>query len=56
MYQGSYIESGITNAYSQSMCAEDIAVSKAINEGQREFKAICVHVKHLIREDIEYMN
>lgn len=46
MYQGATLESG--SAYGGSLSAEDCALSKAQSEGQREVKAIAVHVKHLV--------
>jgi cytidine deaminase len=50
MYQGSNLEmSG--SSYGMSITAEDCALFKAYSEGQREIKAIAVHVKHLVKEE-----
>lgn len=39
VYTGANIENG---AYPSSMCAERVAVFKAVNDGEREFAAIAV--------------
>eukprot|EP00347_Sterkiella_histriomuscorum_P010251 403377011 len=49
MYQGSNVESN--SNYGNGVSAEDAAIYKAINEGQTLFKAICVNVKHLIKDE-----
>jgi hypothetical protein len=51
MYQGSNMDSPSCSAYGTSISAEDCALFKAYSEGQREIKAIAVHVKHLIKDE-----
>ena len=50
MYQGFNMEPplGISSSYGSHITAEDSALFKAFSDGQRELKAIAVHVKHLI--------
>ncbi len=40
----------MASSYGTSLTAEDCAIFKALSEGQREIKAIAVHVKHFIKE------
>jgi cytidine deaminase len=48
IYQGSNMEApAFASAYGTSLTAEDCAIFKALSDGQKEFKAISVHVKHL---------
>lgn len=51
MYQGSNMDAPNCSAYGTSISAEDCALFKAYSEGQREIKAIAVHVKHLVKEE-----
>lgn len=50
MYQGTNMEAPMASSYGTSLTAEDCAIFKALSEGQREIKAIAVHVKHFIKE------
>ncbi len=48
IYQGCNMEApGFASAYGTSLTAEDCAIFKALSDGQREIKAISLHVKHL---------
>ena len=47
MYQGAHIDPMCI--YGSGITAEDCAIFKAISEGQTHFKALCVHVKHLVQ-------
>jgi cytidine deaminase len=48
MYQGSNMEPApFAQAYGTALSAEECALFKALSEGQREIKAIALHVKHL---------
>ncbi|CDW72796.1 glucose-bisphosphate synthase [Stylonychia lemnae] len=49
MYQGTFIEH--SSSYSTGISAEDSAIFKANSDGQTQFKAICVHVKHQVKEE-----
>ena len=49
MYQGSNMDS--QSSYGAALTAEDCAIFKALSEGQKEIKAIAVHVKHVLKED-----
>jgi cytidine deaminase len=51
MYQGTNMEAPMASSYGTSLTAEDCAIFKALSEGQREIKAIAVHVKHFIKEN-----
>lgn len=51
MYQGSNMDAPHSSVYGTSITAEDCALFKAMSEGQRDIKAIAVHVKHMLKED-----
>lgn len=51
MYQGSNMDAPNCSTYGTSIAAEDCALFKAFSEGQREIKAIAVHVKHLMGKE-----
>lgn len=53
IYQGSNIDAPLASSYGTSLTAEDCAIFKALSEGQKEIKAIAVHVKHLVKEEIQ---
>ena len=50
MYQGANLEYA-SSPYGTGLTAEDCALFKALSEGQKEIKALCVHVKHLAKEE-----
>jgi cytidine deaminase len=43
----------MASSYGTSLTAEDCAIFKALSEGQREIKAIAVHVKHIVKDSEE---
>ena len=51
IYQGTNMEAPMASSYGTSLTAEDCAIFKALSEGQKEIKAIAVHVKHIIKEN-----
>jgi hypothetical protein len=51
MYQGANLDAPLSSAYGSALTAEDCAIFKAMSDGYQDFKAIAVHVKHLIKED-----
>lgn len=55
MYQGTNMEAPMASSYGTSLTAEDCAIFKALSEGQREIKAIAVHVKHFIEDSDHIM-
>ena len=55
MYQGSNMDAPMASSYGTNLTAEDCALFKAYSEGQREIKAIVVHVKHLMKEEPLYL-
>lgn len=50
IYQGMQLDAPLASAYGNAMTAEDCAVFRAQADGQKDIKAIAVHVKHLIRD------
>jgi len=50
------MEAPMASSYGTSLTAEDCALFKAISEGQKEIKAIAVHVKHIIKDDFTANN
>ena len=52
MYQGANLDYAPSlPQYGAGLTAEDCALFKALSEGQREIKALCVHVKHLVKDE-----
>jgi len=47
------MEAPMASSYGTSLTAEDCAIFKALSEGQREIKAIAVHVKHIVKDSEE---
>ena len=50
LYQGASLEA-LSPYHGASLTAEDCAIFKALSDGQKEIKALAVHVKHLVKDD-----